>query len=158
MFINIIIKSKNRTSTLKFLKILKSFSKKKKLQLSRALIFIRNKHYKKIFSILKSPHVNKTAQEQFEFVTYSYKIKIQTFQIIKTLIILKKLQTTLFSEVQLNVKFVVSKTQKKKLLINNFNPDVCIPNINNKSNLRQIKLYLLLFHYYGKYKFVVASK
>lgn len=158
MFINITIKSKNRNSILKFLKFFKSFSKNKKLQLSRTFIFFQNKHYKKIFTILKSPHVNKTAQEQFEFIIFSQKIKIKTFQIIKTLIVLKKIQTTFFSEIQLNVKFVVNKTQKKKLLINKFNPDMGIFNAISKYNFKQIELYLLLFNYYGKYKFIEQFK
>lgn len=158
MFINIIIKSKNKNSILKFLRIFKSFSNNKKLQLARTFIFFQNRHYKKIFTVLKSPHVNKTAQEQFEFTIYSQKIKIQTFQIIKILIVLKKIQTTFFSEIQLNIKFIIDKTQKKKILINNFNPDMSAFNTNNKYNFKQVELYLLLFNYYGKYKFTERFK
>ena len=61
MFVDITFKSKNKNSILEFLKIFKNFSKNEKLQLKRALTFLQNKEYKKVFTVLKSPHVNKTA-------------------------------------------------------------------------------------------------
>lgn len=155
MFIDVTLKSKNKNSILEFLNIFKHFSKNKKLQLSRTLTFLQNKEYKKVFSVLKSPHVNKTAQEQYEFRLFSKKLKINSFQIIKLLIVLKKVQTTLFSDIQLNVKFTINNNKKARILINRFNPDI---NNNNKSNFEQIKLHLLLLNYYGKYKFIIKSK
>lgn len=152
MFINITIKSKNKNSILKFLNFFKIFSKSKKLRLSRTLIFFQNQQSKKIFTILKSPHVNKTAQEQFEFNLFSQKLKINSFQIIKVLIVLKKLQITFFSDIQLNIKFRINN--KNKLLNNIFNPNISSFSLNNKTNFEQIELYLLLLYYYGKYKFI----
>lgn len=151
MFINIVIKSKNKNSILKFLKIFKNFSKSKKLHLSRVLIFFQANCPENVFTILKSPHVNKRAQEQFEFTIYSQKIQIRTFQITKTLIVLKKIQGTFFSEIELDIKFLIDKTQKNKLMINNFSPDRI--GLNNKNTFKQVELYLWLFNFYGKHKF-----
>jgi ribosomal protein S10 len=117
---NIILQSKNQTSLYKFLNFLnkniylnfnvlkKSFSKKKR---------------KKVFTILKSPHVNKKAQEQFEIRTYSRQIKLNPVQAIKFLIFLKKVKTYLYTDV--NIKLRVSKNAKKSAKFEKkiFNPD-----------------------------------
>ena len=76
MFINITIRSKNKNSLKKFLNVFKNLSKNKRLQLNKTLNFFQKKRYNKVFTILKSPHVNKTAQEQFEFNLFAKSIKI----------------------------------------------------------------------------------
>ena len=157
MFISITLKSKNRNSILKFLKILKNFSNNKKLQLNRKLIIQQNKDSKKVFTVLKSPHVNKTAQEQYEFKLFSKRLKVDSFQIIKSLIAVKKIQTILFSDVQLYIKFNINDIKKKRKLVNRFHFNENLFKI-NKCNLEFIELHLLIYYYYGKYKFTGEFK
>ena len=60
--------------------------------LIRGLIKIKNKN--KIFTILKSPHVNKKSREHFIYKTYTQKIDIKFFNfylLLNFLIIIKKL-------------------------------------------------------------------
>jgi ribosomal protein S10 len=154
MFININIKSKNKNSLIFFLKIFNQFNNDKKLKLNQTLLLSQKKKHKKIFTILKSPHVNKTAQEQFEFISFSKKIKIDTFQVLKTLIVLKKLQTTLFSDVIIKLDFIIDTEQTKAKLSTKFKPDSVISTDKHNLNYKQVELYLLLFHFHGKYKFI----
>ena len=150
MFINIYVKSKNKLSLIKFLNIFKNLINNKKLKLSKTLIFSQNKKINKVFTVLKSIHVNKTAQEQFEFNIFSKNIKIYTFQLLKLIIILKKLQTSFFSDIQIKINFILNKKYKKKTILTKINPNNT--KLKSSIDLKQIKLYLLLFNYYGKYK------
>ena len=149
MFIRVCIKSKNKQSLIKLLKIFKNFINNKNLKLSQTLIFSQNKKINKVFTILKSIHVNKTAQEQFEFNLFSKSIKIHTFQSLKLLIILKKIQTVFFSDVQIKTKFLISGLYKKKIIKKKINPKTI--NLKPITTLKQLKLYLLLLNYYGKH-------
>ena len=81
MFINITIKSKNKNSLENFLNVFYEFGNNNKLKLNRAMFLSQRKKHNKIFTILKSPHVNKTAQEQFEFILFTKSIKVDTPQI-----------------------------------------------------------------------------
>ena len=149
MFINVCIKSKNKLSLIKFLIIFKNFINDKNFKLNKTLIFSQNKKINKVFTVLKSIHVNKTAQEQFEFNLFSKNIKIQTFQLLKLVIILKKIQTYFFSDINLKIKFFITKLYKKKLILKKINPNLI--KLEPIKNFKQTKLYLILFNYYGKY-------
>lgn len=152
MFINIDIKSKNRNSLEKFLNLFYDFSNNKRLKLSRNINLAQNKTNKKIFTILKSPHVNKTAQEQFESKLFSKSTKVSTFQVLKLLVVLKKIKENLSSEIFIKVKFEINPEIKSKLLISKLKPDLfLIPDI-GKLEHKQIECYLLMFNFYGKYK------
>lgn len=150
MFINIYVKSKNRLSLIKFLNTFKNLINNKTIKLNKTLIFSQNKKINKVFTVLKSIHVNKTAQEQFEFNIFSKNIKIYTFQLLKLLIILKKLQTSFFSDIQIKMKFILNKKHKKKTIFKKINPNNT--KFESIKNLEQIELYLLLLNCYGKYK------
>ena len=79
MFINIRIFSKTQESIERFLNFFIIFHNKKKLTLcSKTLKKIKKN---KKFTLLKSPHVNKTAQEQFKFEIFSNEIFIKSHQI-----------------------------------------------------------------------------
>jgi small subunit ribosomal protein S10 len=79
---------------------------------------------KKYFlSILKSPHVNKKAQEQFEFMVYSKQITINYYKTPELLFILKKLKDNLFSDVKLKIRLSLTKNdnnRSKIFYLNNF--------------------------------------
>jgi ribosomal protein S10 len=153
MFINVHLVSKNKNSLKKFLKVFKNLSKNKKLQLTRTLSFFQKIKSHKVFTILKSPHVNKTAQEQLEFSLFSKNVKINSFQILKILILLKKIQNTFFSDIDIKIKFILNLKYKKNVLINKFNLYSIKFSQKFKVNFKQMKLYFLILNFYGKFKF-----
>ena len=68
MFINIKISSKNKKSLQNFLKVFELFCEKKNLKSNTFIKYFSQKQKtSNIYTILKSPHVNKKAQEQFEY-------------------------------------------------------------------------------------------
>lgn len=70
-----------------FLKVLHKLRKKNSLKLIYYTKQSQNKKYFCFISALKSPHVNKKAQEQFEFNLYSKQLKIKVSQINKFLFV-----------------------------------------------------------------------
>lgn len=152
MYLSIKINSKNNTSLKSFLKVFKNLSKNKKLQLNNTFKICSKARFNKVFTVLKSPHVNKTAQEQFEFNIFSKNIMVSTFQVIKILIILKKIQSMSFSDIDIGLKFVITNNLKKTIFINNLKLKKTKV-IANKHNFLfgKIITYLLLINFYGKY-------
>ena len=63
---------------------------------------------------LKSPHVNKKAQKQFEYRIFSKRIIISTYNEIKFLILLKKLKTKIFPEIKFKIKLFYNKNKNIK--------------------------------------------
>lgn len=71
--------------------------------------FFKIKNKNKIFTLLKSPHVNKKSREQFIYKNYVQKIDIQFFNIIQLLnfsILLKKISSKNFL---INIKIIKKK-------------------------------------------------
>jgi ribosomal protein S10 len=143
MYFQIKILSKNKISIKKFLLF---FYKNKQLKLNVIFKYFNQPRNKRIFSILKSPHVNKTAQEQFEYIITTKKINIYSFKIIKFLIFIKKIQNKLFSDIKLEIKFLINKKLKKKIKKKIFNPNNF--KINNKK--LNIQKYLKIFDIFGE--------
>ena len=114
------ITSKNEKSLKSFLNFFSKYSKTQFNVLSKST---SKKKKKKFFSLLKSPHVNKTAQEQFEFRTFSAKISIVTSSPNKNLLFLKKLTNRLFHDISINVELCTNPffLQKNQLVF--FCPD-----------------------------------
>jgi len=135
-------------------------------------IFIKPfpKHEKRKFiTILKSPHVNKTAQEQFEYRFFSkhflvFSMKPQIF-----FLLLKKFKNLSFSGIKLEVKGVFEKNLTNKYILKLINPDNVVLQksyLNQKSfrkektkskgfksvinNLELSKKYIQLFDSYGE--------
>lgn len=82
------------------------------------------KSKKKIITILKSPHVNKKAQEQFEFGYFKYKFNVYSPQELKLILMLKKLQKKLFTDIKIEIKVLNSKKaveRKKQKIMNPLN-------------------------------------
>nr|AFQ02347.1 40S ribosomal protein S10 [Elongisporangium undulatum]QKY74456.1 ribosomal protein S10 [Elongisporangium undulatum] len=91
---------------------LKKINKFKDIQI-KGIFKIKNKN--KIFTLLKSPHVNKKSREHFIYKNYTQKIDIQflnVFQLFNFLIIVKKI---LSENHIINIKII--KHNKKKMLI-----------------------------------------
>lgn len=140
MNINLKIYSKNKHSLKKFFICLKKISKK--FSLTYFLNFINLKNKKNIFTILKSPHINKTAQEQFQISIFIKLMKIKLIKFNKFLLILKKIQNKLFPDVFFKINFNVKKKLKKKLIKKLLNPNKF------KYNKLEFLNYLYLFIYF----------
>ena len=92
MFINIYISSKNSISLNTFLRFFLKISKNKRIKTNIYSIQHSKPKLTKKFSILKSPHVNKKAQDQFEFRVYRKQLSLYSYLGLKLLMILKKIQ------------------------------------------------------------------
>jgi ribosomal protein S10 len=166
MYLNITIRSKNYNSLKSFLSVFKTLTKKKKLKLNKILKVFQKKRFKKVFTILRSPHVNKSAQEQFEYNLFAKHVNIKSSQILKILIILKKIQTISFSDIEVKIKFIINPKSKKDIFIKNFvSKKIRLVSKKEKTikkkkktfralgKFEQIKLYLLYMNLYGKSSF-----
>jgi hypothetical protein len=143
----------------------KKFIIKKKV--NGILNYSQQKQKRKVFTTLKSPHVNKTAQEQIEYRLFSKHINIFSFQILKFLIFIKKIQLKLCPDIEIQIKFLLNKKTIKKAKLVSLNPDNFKTNSfsfynrkNNSSirkvqklNKKQILPYLKLFDIYGELSF-----
>lgn len=93
---------------------------------------------RKFVTVLKSPHVNKTAQEQFEYRFYSKHFLIRSFKPLTLFSCLKKLKTLSFPGVSLEIKglFERNKTNKHSLKI--ISPDnIVLENISQTYACKQ---------------------
>lgn len=91
---------------------LKKINKFKNIQI-KGIFKIKDKN--KIFTLLKSPHVNKKSREHFIYKNYTQKIDIKFSNIIELfnfIIITKKILTENFI-----INFKIIKYNKKKMLI-----------------------------------------
>ena len=131
MNIHIEITSSNINSIKRFNTIL--FNRLSKIKNIKFFILqiINKKKKRKKFTVLKSPHVNKTAREQFEIISYTKTIKIYCYQYVLLLFIIKQLKVNLVSEVKLKVNLDYNSNKIKKYL-------KCNLNLNNVS-LKLIK-------------------
>jgi ribosomal protein S10 len=75
------------------------------------LHYIKKKNRKKIVTVLKSPHVNKTAQEQFQEKLILNSVFIKSHKINKFLIQLKKTLLTYFPDLKISIGFKTYKNQ-----------------------------------------------
>lgn len=110
--------SKNLKSLTSFFKFLYKFFKV--LDISAVKKYLRRKNTKQVFTILKSPHVNKTAQEQFESRKYRKNIIVYPLNSpadkVKLLLFFKKLKNSCFSGIKLNLSYI--KIDRNVLLSN----------------------------------------
>ena len=107
--INIYLQSKHKNYIYQFITI---FNKKRTLFKCIKLRFI-NQNYQPLISILTSPHVNKKAQEQFKTQMYSLQLKIQTFELLKLIIFLKRISGNMLPNINLKIKITTKITVKK---------------------------------------------
>ena len=129
LFLNIDIKlrSKNLKNLKRFLMILKSFKDKYKFNLKICLFLNINSKKKKI-SVLKSPHVHKTAQEHFGLNSYSIFLQFANILKLEKLALFLKLFNNIFFDLTLKLQlelffnfFLTFKKQFYKVFIpNNF--------------------------------------
>lgn len=135
--VNVTIKSKNKNSIHDFILF---FNKSKTRDLNVIKKYFQKNIKKKRLTILKSPHVNKKAQEQFESRLFEKQFTIQTTKILKYLIFLKRLNYNLFPDIDIKLKCVISNKKIEKLGLKIFNPNHF--KINKLSNLKSNNLAL----------------
>ena len=158
---NLTIYSKNKESIDNFLKFLKNILKTQHIQIIKKLL--KKKKIKKKISILKSPHVNKTAQEQFEYVYYFITISFYSWEIKKYFILLKKSKNQLFPDIHIQIKAKTFCSKKNKLINLNktlfYKPVLNIKNkkqktlsqfSTNKSQLHKTVVYFKMLDLYGE--------
>lgn len=153
MYINFTIKSKNKNSLTKFNKAFRRVLINKKLSILKKTVFFQKKGTKKVFTILKSPHVNKTAQEQFQFNLFVKNLRIKSFKIVRILVILKKIQSVCFADVQIKIKFILDSELDAILNLDILDPFIrrFIPGL--KFTKKRFKCYLLRLNAFGKQSF-----
>lgn len=122
----------------------------KKLELLPTIIKHSSKQKKKKFlTVLKSPHVNKTAQEQFEFRFYNKEFLFESIKPLTIFIVLKKLKALSFPGVQFKTKSLINSVKKKNRNIPNIlDPDNIV--LNSNSLAISQKKCLQLFDCYGE--------
>ncbi len=74
-------------------------------------------------TILKSPHVNKTAQEQFEVRIFSRQLNIYSPKSLKYLISFKKIKNNSLSDIFVKINFFLDKKSENHLKLKIINPN-----------------------------------
>lgn len=151
MFLILKVSSKNKNSCKKFLKFL--LGKTKKLNIFPVYInYLKNyPNTKKVFTVLKSPHVNKTAQEQFEIRKYEKYIELYSYSNIFLFFIIKRISKMLCKDVRIEIGINFNNLKFLKFLKVNLNS-------NSKFLVKQkpnyIEGYLKALDSYGEICFI----
>lgn len=120
------------------LTVLKHFSKQNK---------------RKFITVLKSPHVNKTAQEQFEFRYYCKEFLVDSLKSLTFFLAIKKIQNLSFPGLKLEAKGFVNSNQKSKNFFGLVDPDSVVLAYNSPKFFNRLllqKKYVQLFDCYGE--------
>ena len=152
MKLHLKISSKNKNSQILFLKTVDQIWHKNHLNLNYLVKNPQQKKIRRIFTLLKSPHVNKTAQEQFEYNLSSKKLKFYTFRLLKLIIMLRKLQSELFPDVEAKVYVVLNIKNLTKLKNHRLNPKLYKLKMVKCLNTTKLLSYLTLFDSHGSLK------
>ena len=107
----------------------------------------KKKLNKKIFTVLKSPHVNKTAQEQFEIKNYKSFLEIYSYSSIFLLFLIKKISRKLCKDIDIEVKVYFENLKVLNILKKNLDYNTTFLDLHNSSG---IKGYLKLLDCYGE--------
>lgn len=121
MFVIIDIYSKNYKSLKNFLSVFNDETIIKKLKISILKNRAKKPLKKKVITVLKSPHVNKTAQEKFEYRVYKERVKCFVPQILLLLIFIKKIKLNSFSDIKFKFNFISSSNIEEIKIKNNIN-------------------------------------
>ena len=124
----LIISSYNKNSLELFINLIKiytSFESNSKFKI------IRSNPTKTLVSVLKSPHVNKTAQEQFCRERFCSVFVFETGNKHRLMFVLKSVLSKGFSDITLKLTYRFSNTENRYLLkkkYNSLNPDLKVLN------------------------------
>jgi ribosomal protein S10 len=106
------------------------------------------KKKRKFVTVLKSPHVNKTAQEQFEFRFYNKQFLVNSFKPFTFLYFLKKIKNVSFSGIRLEIKILFVNHSNLRFFLTSTNPDTVI--LNTSNNSKALKDYISFFDLHGE--------
>lgn len=150
MFFQLHITAKDKQILRKFLNFFLELQKT-----SSTWNVVSNSNKKDVITVLKSPHVNKTAQEQFEYRMYSKKILINSFKPSFFLLTLKKVKGLSFSGLSLRLTSWSGKDNNLNKNLKLLNPknivlktDYQFLNINK--NKQKLTKYIQLFDCQGE--------
>ena len=155
MLINLKIFSKNKISLVTFKKLISKISANPSLNFNFSIKNLQQVKKRRIFTVLKSPHVNKVAQEQFQYCLMSKKMRFYTLQFLKLVLLIKKLQTRIFPDIKIKTCFLVQNYNLKKFKNQILNPKwYKLKTFKkqaryNRKITNPISLYLKLFDFYG---------
>jgi len=152
MFVNIHLYSKNYLSLNAFMNFFLKFHKEKSINTNYSPVQYSKPKITKKFTVLKSPHVNKKAQEQFEYRLHKRQISFYWFQSFKMLMLLKKVQTKLFPDVKIKIRFMLNTSKIKKVSQQKLNPNN-LSLVKNCEKKVKSKVYLKLLDVYGEANF-----
>jgi ribosomal protein S10 len=151
------ISSKNKATLQLFLMFIS------KLENNNLLLkYFPKQKIKKFITVLKSPHVNKSAQEQFEFRVYTKKLRVSSPQHLKFLYFLKKSQTTIFPFINLKLEGIYSVKSQLNLISSRLDPNKLNSSFFTKSKFKKnmkkqyfrksLIKYFNLLDCYGEYR------
>jgi ribosomal protein S10 len=149
MFFYLKVSSKNKKVLQNFVTFLS------KLEESPIVLkYVSKRNTQKFITILKSPHVNKTAQEQFEFRFYRKQFLISSAQPLMFFLKLKKIKNSSFPGIHLEIQVFLNKSKHIKSLSKVLNPDnIILPRKLEKVPFVKpllLKKYIQLFDCYGE--------
>jgi ribosomal protein S10 len=129
------VKSKNKKSIFNFFSFFKSVTEKKIKSLIKKKR-VKKQKYKRI-TLLKSPHVHKSAQTQFECRIYKKQMSITLFNALSFLIPIKQLLNYSFYDIKITINFFFKGCKQKLafLSLTDFNFD-CIKSYSNSHTPR----------------------
>lgn len=158
MFFQLHITAKDKQTLYKFLIF---FSELQKTSSTWNVVF--NSHKKDVITVLKSPHVNKTAQEQFEYRTYSKKILINSSKFSFFLLTLKKIKGLSFSGLSLKLASWFGKHNNLNKNLKLLNPKTMILKtdykpMNINKNRQKFIRYLQLHDCHGEILLKMKNK
>jgi ribosomal protein S10 len=130
------------------------FFNKKKINFNTIKKYYVKKKKRKILTMLKSPHVNKTAQEQFEYRMYSKQLTVYSSQNFQYLVFLKEIKTHLFPDIKIKIEFQINQSIAKRVeLLNPNNFQINLFKNKSKKLLKvEAKNYIKTFDTYGELK------
>ena len=103
----------------------------------------KNKH--KFVTILKSPHINKTAQEQFEYKFFTSQIVLYSTDLFFCYVVIKRIFKKGFPGLKIKLLHSFDKKNQNKVLTTFLNPDNVL-----LSEKKKIKSYFLMFDSFGE--------
>lgn len=119
---NVTITSRNKNSIYNFFLF---FNKTSLCILNAKITYCQRNLKKKRLTVLKSPHVNKKAQEQFEYRLFKKQFSIDVTKIFKYLVFLKRLNYKLFPDIHIRLKRVIRNKSTIKSGLKIFDPNCC---------------------------------
>lgn len=145
MVIYLYISSKSLKLLKKFTKIIKKINTTSVLK-TKVLGVSKKIKQKKVMSVLKSPHVNKTSQEQFESVTYGRRILVCSYNYLLLFLLVKEISNKVFPGLTVKLRFKLQHHVSVNVSKTSVNPR------NQKliNNISVTKEYLKIFDCYGE--------